>query len=66
MKRNSLMAVTDGIAVRIGTAIGSIMLGYGIHADHVNILVPAIILVGGFGIDLAVGKVVQAWQNRRH
>lgn len=39
---------------RLGTAIGAILATNGMAAEHVAAIEAAIILLGGFGVDLAV------------
>lgn len=57
----TLQTVSDGLLVRLGTALSAAFLGYGIHADHVNVLVPAILVVAGVALDMCVGAIVKKW-----
>lgn len=55
----TIQAVTDGVTVRLGTLLSAAFLGYGIHADHVAVLVPALLVIVGIGVDMAVGSLVK-------
>lgn len=59
----AFQTLTDGILVRMGTFITATLLGYGIHADHVAIVVPAVLVLCGVGVDMLVGSFVK---NRGH
>jgi len=56
---SALSSIADGVIVRLGTALSTLLLGYGIHADHVNLVVPAILVIVGVAFDMAVGAVVK-------
>lgn len=56
---NALRPVVDGMLARLGTFLGAVLLGYGIHADHVNLLVPAILVIVGVGIDILITHVTR-------
>lgn len=53
--------VADGLLVRLGTLLSATFLGWGLHADNVNLIVPAVLVIAGVGVDLAVGAVVKRW-----
>lgn len=54
-----LQAVTDGVTVRLGSLLSAALLGYGMQAEHVNLLVPALMVIAGVGFDMAVGAYVK-------
>ncbi|UIB81409.1 hypothetical protein [Flyfo microvirus Tbat2_98] len=56
---NPIQSALDGIVTRLGTAISAALTGYGIHSDHVNVLVPAILMITGVAFDMAVGVIVK-------
>lgn len=54
-----LQSAADGVAVRLGTLLSASLLGWGIAESHVNVLVPAILVVVGVGFDMVVGSLVK-------
>lgn len=54
-----LQQVTDGVLVRLGTLLTSAFAGYGMAEHHVDVLVPAILVIAGVGVDMVTGLIVK-------
>lgn len=61
---NTLKPVIDGVLMRLGTFLAALLLGYGLHADHVQLLVPAILVVVGVGVDMIATRLFNLTQRR--
>jgi len=54
-----IKSAIDGLVTRLGTMLTAALLGYGIADEHVNVIVPALLVLMGVAFDMAVGIVVK-------
>lgn len=54
-----IKSALDGLVTRLGTMLTAAFLGYGLSEEHVNVLVPAILVIAGVAFDMATGYLVK-------